>query len=82
MDPIYTLNGIIFAKMVNSGAANLKMHVKEINELNVFPIPDGDTGDNMLMTIMGGVYSNIESDKLCDVAKRVASGMLMSARGN
>lgn len=82
MDPIYTLNGIIFAKMVNSGAANLKMHVKEINELNVFPIPDGDTGDNMLMTIMGGVHSNAESDKLCDVAKRVASGMLMSARGN
>lgn len=82
MDPIYTLNGIIFAKMVNSGAANLKMHVKEINELNVFPIPDGDTGDNMLMTIMGGVHSNAESDKLCDVVKRVASGMLMSARGN
>lgn len=82
MDPIQTLNGIIFAKMVNSGAANLKAHVKEINDLNVFPIPDGDTGDNMLMTMMGGVHSNIESEKLCDVAKHVASGMLMSARGN
>ena len=78
-----TLDGILFARMINSGAANLKAHAKEINDLNVFPIPDGDTGDNMLMTMMGGVHhdtSNCES--LCEMADRVSSGMLLSARGN
>ena len=50
-----TIDGILFARMINSGTANLKAHAKEINDLNVFPIPDGDTGDNMLMTMAGGV---------------------------
>ena len=78
-----TLDGILFARMVNSGAANLKAHAKEINDLNVFPIPDGDTGDNMLLTMMGGVRSEEYScEKLCEVAERVSSGMLLSARGN
>ncbi len=77
-----TLDGALFTRMVNSGAANLKAHAKEINDLNVFPIPDGDTGDNMLMTMMGGVYTDIECEVLCDVAERVSNGMLMSARGN
>ena len=78
-----TLDGILFARMVNSGAANLKAHAKEINDLNVFPIPDGDTGDNMLLTMMGGVHSDeCSCEKLCEVAERVSSGMLLSARGN
>lgn len=77
-----TLDGILFARMVNSGAANLKAHTKEINDLNVFPIPDGDTGDNMLMTMMGGVYPDYDCEKLCEVAERVSNGMLLSARGN
>ena len=78
-----TLDGILFARMVGSGAANLKAHAKEINDLNVFPIPDGDTGDNMLLTMMGGVHGDEHScDKLCEVAERVSSGMLLSARGN
>ena len=77
-----TLDGILFARMVNSGAANLKAHAKEINDLNVFPIPDGDTGDNMLLTMMGGVHTELDCDKLCEVAERVSSGMLLSARGN
>ena len=77
-----TLDGILFARMVNSGAANLKAHAKEINDLNVFPIPDGDTGDNMLLTMMGGVHTDFDCDKLCEVAERVSSGMLLSARGN
>ena len=77
------LDGILFARMVNSGAANLKAHAKEVNDLNVFPIPDGDTGDNMLMTIMGGVHQDeCTCEKLCEVADRVSSGMLLSARGN
>lgn len=77
-----TLDGILFARMVNSGAANLKAHAKEINDLNVFPIPDGDTGDNMLMTMMGGVHTDFDCEKLCEVAERVSNGMLLSARGN
>lgn len=78
-----TLDGILFARMINSGAANLKAHAKEVNDLNVFPIPDGDTGDNMLMTMMGGVHHDTNScESLCEMADRVSSGMLLSARGN
>ncbi len=78
-----TLDGILFARMINSGATNLKAHAKEINDLNVFPIPDGDTGDNMLMTMMGGVHHDTSScESLCEMAERVSSGMLLSARGN
>ena len=78
-----TLDGILFARMVNSGAANLKAHAKEINDLNVFPIPDGDTGDNMLMTMMGGVHYDASTcESLSEMADRISSGMLLSARGN
>ena len=78
-----TLDGILFARMINSGAANLKAHAKEINDLNVFPIPDGDTGDNMLLTMMGGVrHDETTSDGLDEMANRISSGMLLSARGN
>lgn len=78
-----TLDGILFARMINSGAANLKAHAKEINDLNVFPIPDGDTGDNMLMTMMGGVrHDETTSEALDEMSCRISSGMLLSARGN
>ncbi len=78
-----TLDGILFARMINSGAANLQAHAKEINDLNVFPIPDGDTGDNMLMTMMGGVHHDDDTSAgLDEIARRVSSGMLLSARGN
>ena len=78
-----TLNGSLYSRMINSGAANLKKHVEEVNDLNVFPIPDGDTGDNMLLTMVGGVLKeNNASETLYQVAKRVSNGMLLSARGN
>ena len=78
-----TLDGILFARMINSGAANLKAHAKEINDLNVFPIPDGDTGDNMLLTMMGGVrHDDTTSEALDEMSCRISSGMLLSARGN
>lgn len=77
------LDGILYARMINSGAANLKAHVKEINDLNVFPIPDGDTGDNMLMTMMGGVHHDTpDLVNLSEMADCVSGGMLLSARGN
>ena len=52
---VSTLNGFIFAKMVRAGCKNLRTHAQAVNNLNVFPIPDGDTGSNMLLTIIGGV---------------------------
>ena len=49
------ISGELFQKSVINGALNLKANVKIVNGLNVFPIPDGDTGENMYMTISGGV---------------------------
>ncbi len=77
-----TLDGISYAGMIRGGAANLKAHAKEIDDLNVFPIPDGDTGDNMLMTVMGGLHSDGDAPSLSVESDAVARGMLMSARGN
>ena len=78
-----TLDGILFARMINAGAANLQAHAQEINDLNVFPIPDGDTGDNMLMTMMGGVrHNDAVSRSLDEMSCRISGGMLLSARGN
>ena len=75
------LNGRDFGAMLRTGAAVLQSHVKEINELNVFPIPDGDTGDNMLMTLLGGT-EQAGSGNLAEAARNAADGMLLSARGN
>ena len=83
MKPAQTMNGVMFADMLRAGAINLRTHKQAINNLNVFPIPDGDTGDNMLLTIMGGIdIINNETSSLSEVSRRVADGMLLSARGN
>ncbi len=76
-----TIDSRLYRKMVASGAENLKRHAQEINDLNVFPIPDGDTGDNMLLTVSGGANVDV-SDTLGRTARNVADGMLLSARGN
>ena len=77
------INGFLYAKMIQAGTANLRAHAQEINDLNVFPIPDGDTGDNMLLTIVGGAQAAGEgTDSLSETAKKVSDGMLLSARGN
>ena len=65
------------------GAENLRAHAQAINNLNVFPIPDGDTGDNMLLTIIGGADAAVgNEEKISEMARRVSDGMLLSARGN
>lgn len=79
-----TLDGQMFVRMVSGGAANLKANASIVNDLNVFPIPDGDTGENMSLTIGGGLrclegYSESSIDK---AAALLADGMLLSARGN
>lgn len=75
------IDGNLFLKMLNAGAANLSENKEEINNLNVFPIPDGDTGENMLMTAEGGLSASAD-DSLGKTASAVSDGMLLSARGN
>ena len=75
------IDGSLYRGMVAAGALNLRRHVTEINDLNVFPIPDGDTGDNMLLTVEGGANAPENAD-LSSVARDVADRMLLSARGN
>ena len=83
MQTIQTINGTLFAHMVKMGAANLRTHAQAVNNLNVFPIPDGDTGSNMLLTIMGGadIVGN-GTESIGETARRISDGMLLSARGN
>lgn len=81
---ITSVNCNLFKKMMMNGAINLNNHHKEIDQLNVFPVPDGDTGTNMKMTMMTGVreMNNSESSSIIDVAKVLQRGLLMGARGN
>ncbi len=77
------LDGAKFATAVRMGAMNLQNQAQAINDLNVFPIPDGDTGDNMTLTMMGGVdVVTDENESIADASRKVADGMLLSARGN
>lgn len=78
------LGGKLFSKMAKGGAAMLRANAEEINKLNVFPVPDGDTGDNMKMTIEGGIAAigAIDSDDLSAVTGTLSRGMLLGARGN
>ena len=75
------IDGSVYRGMVIAGAASLRRHVTEINDLNVFPIPDGDTGDNMLLTVQGGANAPDGAD-VSAVSRDVADRMLLSARGN
>ena len=80
----YELDGRLFADMVRGGTENLRANAQVVNDLNVFPIPDGDTGDNMSMTMEGGdaALHGMSGASLAQVAKTLASGMLLGARGN
>ena len=78
------INGILFKQMLESGMNNLSNHSAEIDALNVFPVPDGDTGTNMKMTIEGGVNEvfNVTEPNIYEMSKKISRGMLMGARGN
>jgi uncharacterized protein len=78
------VDGKLFAQLVKNGYENLKLDKEYINELNVFPIPDGDTGTNMLATLEGGVNATISLDErdIGKLSKLMARNMLMTARGN
>ncbi len=78
------LGGLLFKKMAFGGAKELTMNADEVNKLNVFPVPDGDTGDNMRMTIESGIseMQNVETDNIATVMDALSHGMLLGARGN
>ncbi|MBE6589318.1 MAG: DAK2 domain-containing protein [Ruminococcaceae bacterium] len=78
------LGGFLLSKMARGGALSLRFKADEVNRLNVFPVPDGDTGDNMRMTIESGIAAieNLDSDDLAEVMKVLSHGMLLGARGN
>ena len=77
------LDSLTFAAMLRQGAVSLGKDKTVINDLNVFPIPDGDTGDNMLMTLKAGCAAlNKQLGTLSEIASTASSGMLLGARGN
>ena len=81
---INTINAEMVAKMFLGGAKNLEAKKEWINELNVFPVPDGDTGTNMTLTIMSAAreVGGMEQIEMGELAKAISSGSLRGARGN
>ena len=79
-----TINVDVLAKMFLAGAQNIEAKKDYINELNVFPVPDGDTGTNMSMTIMSAAkeVTALNNPEMKDLAKAISSGSLRGARGN
>ena len=78
------MNGNLFRILAINGYENLKLNYKIVDELNVFPVPDGDTGTNMRMTVEGGINEiiNIHDKNVFEISRKLARGMLMGARGN
>lgn len=81
---ITSINSKLLARMFLAGAKNLDSKKDWINELNVFPVPDGDTGTNMTMTIMSAAkeVSSLIDPSMAELAKAISSGSLRGARGN
>lgn len=81
---ITSINSKLLARMFLAGAKNLDSKKDWINELNVFPVPDGDTGTNMTMTIMSAAkeVSSLTEPTMAELAKAISSGSLRGARGN
>ncbi len=78
----FLIDGKLMAACVKAGAARLEKNEALINQLNVFPVPDGDTGSNMLTTLRGGLSAAKNTDNLGEYMKSLATGMLFGARGN
>lgn len=77
------INGLCYKNMIQYGVQNLNRHMEIVNKLNVFPVPDGDTGTNMVMTITSGLHSIRDTaDDLPSVSKKFANAVVFGARGN
>ena len=79
---VKTIDGIVFLNMLRAGAQKLSENRTTVNDLNVFPIPDGDTGDNMFMTVNAGAEKTLENSNISETAENAAREMLLGARGN
>ena len=81
---VKTISVEMLAKMFLAGAQNIEAKKEFINELNVFPVPDGDTGTNMSLTIMSAAkeVTALENMDMKSLAKAISSGSLRGARGN
>lgn len=79
-----TLNGTLYKQLILNGLNNLSIHCKEVNDLNVFPVPDGDTGTNMLMTLQNGysAISGVDKTNLSEIAMLFSKSTVLGARGN
>ena len=78
------INGIVLKQMLESGMNHLSNHAAEVDALNVFPVPDGDTGTNMFLTVSNGVKAALQEEKnhVGKILKTLSRGLLMGARGN
>lgn len=83
-EKITTITPLVYGKMVNAAAARLSANAENINKLNVFPVPDGDTGTNMALSMASGAeYERASQDQSVGLlSKATAKGLLMGARGN
>lgn len=80
---ISKINGSCFTDLIHSGIKNLEKHRKILNELNVFPVPDGDTGTNMVMTLRYGFEAITSQERtLSEIAQQFSSAAVFGARGN
>lgn len=79
-----TIDGKLLKKMFEYAAKNLEANKQKVDELNVFPVPDGDTGTNMSLTVTNAIdeLKDLSSEKLYSVAKTASTGALIGARGN
>lgn len=78
------LTGKMFKRMIQLAEKHLLNNKEKINELNVFPVPDGDTGTNMSLTMTSGLKAanQVDSDNISEIAAAFSKGLLMGARGN
>ena len=79
---IRRINGLDLEQMLRNGLANLSRSENEVNLLNVFPVPDGDTGTNMRLTLQHGIQETKPNEHAGEYLKGLSSGMLLGARGN
>lgn len=81
-DPMKMVDGVCFRNMVEYAVRNLNRHVQLVNRLNVFPVPDGDTGTNMVTTIYNGLRAVDAEADLPTVSRKFARSVVFEARGN
>src|SRR5208282_6374891 len=81
---VTTLDGLGFSKFLTAGTYFLKKYRGILNDLNVFPVPDGDTGSNLYLTVKAALFeaNRVKDQPLSVVAAAAASGALLGARGN